>query len=101
MVGLAKASREERGKRRKAGGEIGNVALTFNSGPAAIAYWINSYLKSADTGKICEDHEVVGKIKAWLDEQMEQGRFGEVPDSEMLEQVNELLPNYLPAFGEQ
>jgi hypothetical protein len=36
-----------------------------------------------------EDHKMVGKIKQWLDEQMYAGRFGEVPEDEILEQLQE------------
>ena len=36
-----------------------------------------------------------GKIKEWLDEQMDAGRFGEVPDDEILEQIGRYLPHQI------
>jgi len=74
-------------KREKVSKQLTDVAMTFNSGRAGIAYWINSCLKLDDANGIHEEHEAVGKIKGWLDDQMESGRFGFVPDDEMLEQV--------------
>ena len=71
-----------------------DVAITFNSGCAGIAYWINSYLKLNGQGEVDEDHEAVAEIKQWLDGQAEAGRFGEVPYDEMLDQVQEYLPQY-------
>ena len=64
-----------------------NVVLTFNSGRAGIAYWLNSYLKLDGADRMYEQHETVGKIKEWLDEQMDSGRFGEVSEDEILEQL--------------
>ena len=50
------------------------------------------YLKLDDSRKISEDHEAVQQIKQWLDEQMDAGRFGEVPADEIMEQVKKHLP---------
>lgn len=75
-------------------GELTNVTVTFNSGRAGIAYWINNYLKLSDGDRVHEDHEAVGKIKEWLDAQAEAGRFGEVSDEEMLIQMRRHLPQY-------
>jgi hypothetical protein len=72
--------------------ELTNVTVTFKSGCAGIAYWINNYLKLNDGDRIHEDHEVVGKIKEWLDVQADAGRFGEVSDEEMLIQVKKYMP---------
>jgi hypothetical protein len=77
-------------KTRDAG--LTDVALAFNTSNSGIAYWINSYLKLDDSQKITEDHEAVQQIKQWLDEQMEAGRFGEVPDDEILEHLGKYLP---------
>ncbi len=68
-----------------------DVALTFNSNRAGIAYWMNSYLKLDEADRIREDDEVTGKIKEWLDEQMDAGEFGEAPEGEILEQVQRYL----------
>jgi hypothetical protein len=74
--------------------EIVDVALTFNSGYAAIAYWINSYLNLYGDDRIDEDHESVAEIKRWFDEQLDMGRFGEVPNEELPDQVQKNLPQY-------
>ena len=44
---------------------------------------------SAD--RIGEGHESVGRIKEWLDAQADEGRFGIVPDDEILNQVHEYM----------
>lgn len=92
VEGLPKRQLEKLEDRKDPSVELTNVALTFNSGRAGIAYWINSYLKLSDEHRIPEHHEAVGRIKQWLDDQVNAGRFGEVPDDEMLEQVREYLP---------
>ncbi len=72
-----------------------DVALTFNSSRAGIAYWINSYLKLDEADRIREDDEVTGKIKEGLDEQMDAERFGEVPEDELQAQMQKHLPQQL------
>ncbi len=79
-------------KRKDASVKPTDIALTFNSGRAGIAYWINSCLNLDDTDRIQEDYEAVEKIKQWLDDQVDAGRFGAVPNDEMLEQVRKILP---------
>jgi hypothetical protein len=79
---------------KKEGVELTNVTVTFNSGCAGIAYWVNNYLKLSDGERIHEDHEAVARIKEWLDDQAEAGRFGEVADEEMLIQMRRHLPQY-------
>lgn len=71
-----------------------DIALTFGSNSIAVAYWINSYLTLNDDCKLDENHAAVREIKKWLDKQAETGRFEEVPDDEMLEQVRKHLPHY-------
>ncbi len=95
VIGLKKQPREKPEKRKKPRVELTDVALTFNSGPASIAYWLNSCLKLSDTDRIPEDHEAVGKIREWLDDQVEDGSFGEVPHDVMLAQMGEHLPQYV------
>lgn len=92
---LKKLEKRQLGKHGDASVQITNVALTFNSGRAGIAFWINNYLMLGDQSKIHEDHEAVGKIKEWFDAQANAGRFGEVSDEEMLEQVRRFVPRYL------
>ena len=95
VVGRKKEAREKPEKRKKDNNDIIDIALTYNSGHAAIAYWVNSYLELSDDRRIPEDYEGIAKIKQWLDDQTEEGRFGEVPDVEMLKQVEEHLLEHL------
>jgi hypothetical protein len=92
VEGPPRQRREKPEKRKDDSAEPANVALTFTSGPAGIAYWINSCLKLNGDSRIHEDHEAVAKIKGWLDDQADAGRFGEVPGDEMLKQIREYLP---------
>ncbi len=94
MLVRGQHEKEKREKQRNTSVELTNVTLTFNSEHAGIAYWINSCLNLEGPNAIGEDHEAVGKIKQWLHDQTEAGRFGEVPDDEMLEKVREYLPQY-------
>lgn len=71
-----------------------DVALVLNTGRAGIAYWINNYLKLDDESRINEDHNAVGKLKEWFDAQMDEGRFGEVPDEEILAQLRKYMPQH-------
>jgi hypothetical protein len=88
---LKKLEKRELGTRGNASAEFTNVALTFSSGSAGIAYWINNYLMLDDQSKLRQDHSAVGKIKQWLDAQADAGRFGEVSDEEMLLQMQKHL----------
>jgi hypothetical protein len=87
-----KQPRQKLKKQKSAEAEDTNVALAFNSSRAGIAYWLNSYLKLGDRDGIREHDEIVENIKQWLDEQMDAGRFGEVPTNEIVEQVQKHLP---------
>ncbi len=95
VVGHKKEPREKPKKRKHNDADHTDVALTYNSGRAAIAYWLNSYLALDDGHKISDDHEAVGTIKQWLEDQMEGGSFGEVPHGEMVEQIEKYLPQDL------
>ena len=64
-----------------------DIALMFNSNHAGIAYWINDCLKLEGPYLMTEEHEVVGKIKQWLNEQVAMGRFGEAPEDEIMSQL--------------
>jgi hypothetical protein len=92
---LSRQWREKPERQESAESTPTDVAITFNSGCAGIAYWINSYLRLSGQGEVDENHEAVAKMKQWLDGQAEAGRFGEVPYNEMLEQAREYLPQYL------
>jgi len=94
VTGIPRQRPEKPEKRKEAKDELTDVALTFGSARSGIAYWINSCLKLRGSDIIHQDHEAVGKIKDWLDAQADAGRFGEVPNDEMLDQVREHLPQY-------
>ncbi len=90
VTGLPKKGREEPKAwpdPKAPDNKLTDVALVFNSSHAGIAYWINSCLKLEDPYLMTEDHEVVGKIKQWLNEQVAVGRFGEVPEDEIMLQL--------------
>lgn len=89
VEGLPKRQLDKLQGRKKQSTEFTDVVLTFNSSCAGIAYWLNSYLELDESHRMTEDHEIVGKLKQWLDEQIDAGRFGEVPDGEILEQLQE------------
>jgi len=91
-TGLTRQHDEKTEKKRETSVDFTNVALTFNSERAGIAYWINSYLQLSDPDRISEDHEAVGKIKQWLDDQISAGRFGVVPEDEILQQLRKYMP---------
>jgi hypothetical protein len=80
--------------------KLTDIALMFNSARAGVAYWINNFLELDDGDKISENHEVVFKIKLWIDEQSDAGRIGLVPDHEILEQLHKHLPQNLRASAE-
>jgi len=99
VTGLPRKGREEpkaRPKPKAPDNRLTDIALTFNSSRAGIAYWLNSYLKLDEANRISEDHEAAEKIKEWLDEQMDAGKFGEVPEDEIQAQMQKHLPQHLP-----
>ena len=87
--------RQKREKQKEDKVKFTNVALAFGSSRAGVVYWLNSYLDLHDVDRISEDSEAVEKIKEWLDEQMDAGRFGEVPEDEILAQMQKHLPKHL------
>lgn len=92
VSGIEREPRKKKQKRKNTGVKLTDVAITFNSNRAGIAYWINSCLKLNGQGRIDESHEAVAKIKEWLDAESDAGRFGEVPDEEMLDRVRKYFP---------
>ncbi len=95
VVGHKREPREKPKKREHNNADHTDVALTYNSGRAAIEYWINGYLTLNGADGICEDNKAVEKIKEWLDEQMDAGKFGEVPEDEIRTQAQKHLPQQL------
>ena len=91
VTGHKREPREKLKKQQNHSDKITDIALTFNSGRSAIAYWLNSYLGLNDDNRIPEDHAAAGKIKEWLDSQTDAGRFGEVPHEEIRGQLGNLL----------
>ena len=86
VAGLMRQHREKRKKRGDSSSEQTrntDVALTFGSGHAGIAYWLNSFLKPSESDKIDEDHEIVESIKQWLEAQADNEISDVVPDDEI------------------
>jgi hypothetical protein len=92
VSGTEREPRKKKQKRKNTVVKLTDVAITFNSNRTGIAYWINSCLKLNGQDRIDENHEAVMKIKEWLDAESDAGRFGEVPDEEMLSQLQKYLP---------
>ena len=68
---------------------IPRITLDFNSGQAAIGYWMkNSFLLNGqDPGR--EDDTVAAGIKRWLIDQANAGRTGSVPENEIQKVMRE------------
>jgi hypothetical protein len=64
--------------------DLTDIAITQSSGNTGIAYWLNSFLDLDDSDCISENHPAVGQIKAWVDEQYENGRVIPITDEEIL-----------------
>ena len=65
------------------------VAVSNTSGVAGIAVWINSYFRLPDEEKLSKDDELVLFVKAWVDNEYDNGRVTVVTDEELLSVINE------------
>ena len=74
--------------------DLTDIAITQSSGNTGIAYWLNSFLDLDNSECISENHSVVGKIKAWVDEQYANDRMIPITDEEILILAKEYLPEY-------
>ncbi len=71
------------------------VSVSNTSGLAGIAHWINTYFKLKGDAQIKKDHPMVTKIKAWVDDQYDNGRITVITDKEM----SDLIQMYQPEYG--
>jgi isopropylmalate/homocitrate/citramalate synthase len=71
------------------------VSISNTSGLAGIAYWINCYYNLKGAEMITKDHQVVKKIKSWVDKEYEGGRESIISDQELCDIISketELTP---------
>lgn len=60
------------------------VAVSNVSGLAGIACWINNYYRLSGDRSIDKKHPCIEKIKAWIDNEYENGRVTLISDEEMV-----------------
>lgn len=65
------------------------VAVSNTSGLAGIAHWINTHYKLSGEKKIDKSTELVAMIKAWVDNQYEDGRVTVMTNKELEGSVKE------------
>lgn len=65
------------------------VAVSNTSGLAGIAHWINTHYKLSGENKIDKTSELVAMIKAWVDNQYEDGRVTVMTNGELESSVKE------------
>lgn len=65
------------------------VAVSNTSGLAGIAHWINTHYKLSEEKKIDKSTELVAMIKAWVDNQYEDGRVTVMTNKELESSVKE------------
>lgn len=65
------------------------VAVSNTSGLAGIAHWINSYFGLKDEKQVDKNCELVVMVKAWVDQQYEDGRVTVLTDEELLDVIDE------------
>ena len=68
------------------------VTVGKASGLAGIAYWINQFYRLEDPDKVGKNDELVVSMKAWVDQEYEQGRQTEISTKELEEKIAELAP---------
>ena len=64
------------------------VAVSNTSGLAGIAHWINTYFHLTEDRQVDKSSELVGEVKAWVDEEYESGRVTVLTDEELLEVID-------------
>lgn len=65
------------------------VAITNTSGVSGIAHWINAYFNLRDEKAIDKKHQLVLKIKEWVDKEYDEGRVTSITDEELIKLVKE------------
>ena len=67
------------------------VAVSNTSGAAGIAVWINNFYKLPEEKRIGKEDELVNLVKAWVDNEYENGRVTVIADQELTEVVDRAL----------
>jgi isopropylmalate/homocitrate/citramalate synthase len=68
------------------------VQISKTSGLAGIAYWINQTYRLEGDEKLNKHSDLVTQMKAWVDQQYEEGRQTAMTDKELQEKIEELAP---------
>lgn len=74
------------------------VQISKNSGLAGIAYWLNQHYRLEGERMLDKRSPLAAQLKAWVDEQYEDGRQTAMTDSEMEEKVAQLAPGQYEAL---
>ena len=72
-----------------------SVMVTKTSGLAGIAYWINSNYRLEGDNKVDKHDPLVVAMKAWVDQEYEDGRITILSNHELEEKIAELSDNRL------
>ena len=75
------------------------VKINDKSGAAGVAYWVNQHLELAGDEQLDKKHPAVVNIAAWVEAQYRQGRTTAIASEEMLELIQEHLPEYVNRGG--
>ena len=62
------------------------VAISNTSGVAGIAHWLNAFYHIPKGQMIEKNHELVVRLKAWVDQMYDNGRVTVITDEELDEQ---------------
>ncbi len=65
------------------------VAISNTSGAAGIAHWINTHYHLTGDAQVDKGSELVTILKAWIDEQYDEGRVTVLSTDELFQLVNE------------
>ena len=68
------------------------VEISKTSGLAGIAYWINQYYGLTGEEEITKTDPLIARLKAWIDEEYEQGRQTVISHKELEEKIEEYAP---------
>ncbi len=66
------------------------VAISNTSGAAGIAHWINTFYGLSEDKEIDKSSDLVHDVKAWVDEQYDEGRVTVMTDDELDEKIKEI-----------
>jgi len=68
------------------------VEISKTSGAAGIAYWINKNYRLSPEQEIGKTDPLVAQLKAWIDQEYEDGRQTMISDKEMEEKIGFFAP---------